>query len=122
MSRPRGGRRCATLRLVSEEQIEQALRVVRIDDQCPMAEVRVFDGQFQRRQQRLLTDLRRSHLVDRDAGIDIGAVGSLWMHAVEEHCGTARVIAAIIAGALTGYAGGLERKRWLLRHEGARLS
>ena len=25
-------------------------------------------------------------------------------------------------GALTGYAGGLERKRWLLRHEGARLS
>ncbi|MFN8642365.1 MAG: MGMT family protein [Candidatus Binatia bacterium] len=23
------------------------------------------------------------------------------------------------AGALTGYAGGLERKRWLLRHEGA---
>ena len=26
------------------------------------------------------------------------------------------------SGALTGYAGGLERKRWLLRHEGARLS
>ena len=25
-------------------------------------------------------------------------------------------------GALTGYAGGLERKRWLLRHEGVRLS
>jgi methylated-DNA-[protein]-cysteine S-methyltransferase len=25
-------------------------------------------------------------------------------------------------GALTGYAGGLERKRWLLRHEGALLS
>ncbi len=25
-------------------------------------------------------------------------------------------------GTLTGYAGGLERKRWLLHHEGARLS
>ena len=24
-------------------------------------------------------------------------------------------------GALVGYAGGLERKRWLLRHEGALL-
>jgi len=25
-------------------------------------------------------------------------------------------------GSLTGYAGGLERKRWLLRHEGALLA
>jgi methylated-DNA-[protein]-cysteine S-methyltransferase len=25
-------------------------------------------------------------------------------------------------GALTGYAGGLDRKQWLLRHEGALLS
>jgi methylated-DNA-[protein]-cysteine S-methyltransferase len=31
-----------------------------------------------------------------------------------------RAIAA--GGALTGYAGGLERKRWLLRHEGALLA
>ncbi len=31
-----------------------------------------------------------------------------------------RVIGA--DGALTGYAGGVERKRWLLRHEGARLA
>ena len=30
-----------------------------------------------------------------------------------------RVIGA--SGALTGYAGGIERKRWLLAHEGARL-
>jgi methylated-DNA-[protein]-cysteine S-methyltransferase len=30
-----------------------------------------------------------------------------------------RVVGA--GGALTGYAGGLERKRWLLAHEGARL-
>jgi len=25
-------------------------------------------------------------------------------------------------GALTGYGGGVERKRWLLRHEGARIA
>ncbi|MDP2764715.1 MAG: methylated-DNA--[protein]-cysteine S-methyltransferase [Brevundimonas sp.] len=31
-----------------------------------------------------------------------------------------RVIGA--SGALTGYAGGLERKRWLLRHEGAAIA
>jgi O6-methylguanine-DNA--protein-cysteine methyltransferase len=33
-------------------------------------------------------------------------------------CGTHRVINA--DGGLGGYSSGLERKRWLLRHEGAR--
>lgn len=70
-------------------------------------------------------------------------VGSTWSYSrLAEHIGKPRAVRAVglanganpisvivpchrvigATGALTGYAGGLERKRWLLEHEGVQLS
>ena len=58
----------------------------------------IFGGQFERRQRRLLPDLLRRDLIDRHARPDVGAVGSLGMHAVQEDRRRSRVIAAVISG------------------------
>ncbi|HET8934102.1 MAG TPA: methylated-DNA--[protein]-cysteine S-methyltransferase [Polyangiales bacterium] len=70
-------------------------------------------------------------------------VGSTWSYGrLAEHIGKPRAVRAVglanganpisvivpchrvigASGALTGYAGGLERKRWLLEHEGVQLA
>ena len=59
----------------------------------------VLGGQFERRQRRVLADLLRGDLIDGDARANVGAVGALGMHAVQEHRGRARVIAAVVARA-----------------------
>ena len=60
----------------------------------------VLDGQFERRQQRVLADFRRGDLIDRHAGVDVGAVGALGMNAVQKDGRAACVIAAVVAGTL----------------------
>ena len=57
----------------------------------------IFGGEFERRQRRFLADLLRRDLIDGDARLNIGAVGALGMHAVQEHRGRPRVIAAVIS-------------------------
>ena len=56
------------------------------------------------------------HVNHRQAARAVGHANSLNPVAIIVPCH--RVIGA--SGALTGYAGGLERKQWLLSHEGAR--
>ena len=60
----------------------------------------ILDRQFQRRQQRFLSDLAGRHLIDRHAGEDIRAVGSLGMNAIQEHRRATGMVAAVVARSL----------------------
>ena len=58
----------------------------------------ILGGQFERRQRCFLADLLRGDLIDGYARVNVRAVGSLGVHAVQEHGRGARVVAAVIAG------------------------
>src|SRR5262245_29711919 len=60
----------------------------------------VLDGEFERRQKRLLSDFLSSDLVDGYSCANIRAIRSLGVHTVEEHCRTSRMVTAIVARSL----------------------
>ena len=59
----------------------------------------IFGGQFERRQRRVLADVRGGNLIHRGARANVLAFGALGMDAVQEDGGGASVVATAIAGA-----------------------